>query len=118
MSLTDRDREDMYTRLSAHAAAEHIDLDELERRVAVVHRAGSRDEAWLALDRLPALETGPGQAVDAGRPRWGHGHGEVDRAPVDWRPTGERFRDPKSGRVMRVWEDGGGGRHYVPEDGA
>ena len=30
--------------------------------------------------------------------------------------TGERFRDPRTNRVMRVWEDSSGGRHYVAED--
>ncbi|MDQ6834624.1 MAG: hypothetical protein M3016_00370 [Actinomycetota bacterium] len=30
--------------------------------------------------------------------------------------TVERFRDPRSGRVMRVWEDAAGTRHYVPDD--
>jgi hypothetical protein len=33
-----------------------------------------------------------------------------------WRPTNERFRDPKTNRVMRVWEDPAGTRHYVPDD--
>ena len=37
------------------------------------------------------------------------------RAP-DWRPTAERFRDPRTNRVMRVWEDAGGARHYVADD--
>ena len=32
-----------------------------------------------------------------------------------WEPTPERFRDPRTGTVMRVWVDGTGGRHYVPD---
>ena len=32
------------------------------------------------------------------------------------RPTGERFRDPKTGKVMWVWLDGAGGRHCVVDD--
>ncbi len=36
------------------------------------------------------------------------------RPAADWRPTAERFRDPRTNRVMRVWEDAGGGRHYLP----
>lgn len=31
-------------------------------------------------------------------------------------PTGERFRDPSSGKITRVWVDpADGSRHYVPE---
>ena len=42
-------------------------------------------------------------------------HGE-SRAPLSsWSPTDERFRDPSTGRLMRVWVDGLGTRHYVPE---
>jgi hypothetical protein len=47
-------------------------------------------------------------------------HGETDRPAVGWVPTDEVFRDPGTDRVMRVWADAGGGRHYVPDrrDGA
>ena len=45
------------------------------------------------------------------------GQGDIAHAPgPDWRPTGERLRDPRTNRVMRVWEDSAGGRHYVPDD--
>jgi len=27
----------------------------------------------------------------------------------------QRFRDPRTKRVMRVWVDADGGRHYVPD---
>jgi hypothetical protein len=30
--------------------------------------------------------------------------------------TPERFRDPRTGRVMRVWIDPGGARRYVAEE--
>jgi len=53
-----------------------------------------------------------------GRPRWGRGHGDADAPQAGWRPTNERFRDPSTNRVMRVWEDAGGARHYVPDDQA
>ncbi|MGA9858292.1 MAG: hypothetical protein WBQ18_10555, partial [Solirubrobacteraceae bacterium] len=55
-------------------------------------------------------------AAEQRRPRWGRGHGDADAPQPDWRATDERFRDPRSGRVMRVWEDAGGGRHYVADD--
>ena len=51
------------------------------------------------------------------RPRGGGSvhTGEADGPAVDWQPTGERFRDPRTKRIMRVWVDAGGGRHYVPD---
>ena len=39
-----------------------------------------------------------------------------DAPEVDWRPTDERFRDPRTNRVMRVWEDAAGRRHYVVDE--
>jgi hypothetical protein len=126
LDLTDADREQLFARLSAHAAADHIDLAELERRIARVSDADSRAAALEVLADLPALEpsadpgarsAGAGGArADSDRPRWGRGHGEADAPRADWRPTAERFRDPRTGKVMRVWEDGARRRHYVVED--
>jgi hypothetical protein len=127
----DPERERLFSLLSAHAAADHIDLEELERRVVAVSEARSRGHAEAVLGDLPALPedavrdrsdvpgfggraAGPGE--EPGRPRWGRGHGDSERAADDWRPTAERFRDPRTRRVMRVWEDAAGGRHYVPDD--
>jgi hypothetical protein len=42
-------------------------------------------------------------------------HGESTSAHSAWSPTEERFRDPSTGRLMRVWLDVDGSRHYVPE---
>jgi hypothetical protein len=42
-------------------------------------------------------------------------HGESDAPHSSWSPTEERFRDPSTGRLMRVWLDTAGARHYVPE---
>jgi hypothetical protein len=61
---------------------------------------------------LPAL---PGDPPPA-RARWRRGHGDADSPGPDWRPTAERFRDPRTNRVMRVWEDASGARHYVVDD--
>ena len=126
----DQDRERLFALLSAHAAADHIDLEELERRVVAVSEARGREQAEAVLADLPALPEDalisaeapgfgdqparPGQ--EPGRPRWGRGHGDSDRAAEGWTPTDERFRDPRTRRVMRVWEDSAGGRHYVPDD--
>jgi hypothetical protein len=42
-------------------------------------------------------------------------HGEAATAHPSWSATDERFRDPSTGRLMRVWLDPTGARHYVPE---
>ena len=73
------------------------------------------EEAAAVLADLPALP-GDAQGPSRDRPRWGRGHGDADAPHADWRPTDERFRDPRTNRVMRVWEDAGGGRHYVPDE--
>ena len=44
-----------------------------------------------------------------------HRHGESAVAEPGWVPTDEVFKDPTTERTMRVWVDGGGGRHYLPE---
>ncbi|HWE10475.1 MAG TPA: DUF1707 domain-containing protein [Solirubrobacteraceae bacterium] len=116
MRLGDSEREELFERLSRHAAAGRLDLEELERRVAAVAAAGTREEAAAVLADLPPLVT-EAAARARGRPRRGRGHGDADAPGSDWRPTAERFRDPRTGRVMRVWEDAAGGRHYVVDDG-
>ena len=43
-------------------------------------------------------------------------HGESPVGAPGWVPTEESFRDPSTGRIMRVWVDPvDGSRHYVPE---
>jgi hypothetical protein len=113
--LSDGDREQLFERLSRHHAAGHLDLKELERRVAVVVAATTREEGAAVVTDLPALD-GDTAGPTRDRPRWGRGHGDADAPHADWRPTGERFRDPRTNRVMRVWEDAGGNRHYVPDE--
>lgn len=97
-----------------------LDVPELERRVALVAAAQTREAAAVAFADLPPLAPGPPPSpLPPGpplRPRWRRGHGDAERPGPDWRPTAERFRDPRTARVMRVWEDPAGGRHYVPDD--
>jgi hypothetical protein len=112
--LDDNDRERLFERLSQHAAAGRLDVAELERRVEAVAAAETREQAAAALADLPAL---PGDPLPA-RARRRRGHGHADAPEADWRPTNERFRDPRTNRVMRVWEDAGGRRHYVVDDEA
>jgi hypothetical protein len=110
--LSDSDRELLFEKLNRHAAAGRLQLAELERRVEAIVAAQSREEAAAVMADLPAL---PGEPPPA-RARGGRGHGDADVPGVDWHPTGERFRDPRTKRVMRVWEDSAGARHYVPDD--
>jgi hypothetical protein len=111
--LSDAEREALFEQLSAHAAAGRLSVDELERRVGIVAQARDRAEAAPALIDLPPL---PAPAAGAsGRLGRGRGHAEADAPAPDWRPTDERFRDPRTQRIMRVWVDGAGARHYVPE---
>jgi hypothetical protein len=113
LRLSDADRERLYELLSRHAAAGRITMEELERRVAVAAGAQTREEATALLDDLPPLPGGS-QA-----PWWrGRAHGEADGPAVDWQPTNERFRDPGTKRIMRVWVDADGARHYVPDQPA
>src|SRR5438105_4674757 len=111
MRLSDAEREQLVEALGRHAAEGRIGLDELERRVAVIYEASSLEEAAAALADLPPLPV-------ASPPRWrrGRGHGDADAAAPGWLPTNERFRDPRTNRIIRVWVDSGGGRHYVAED--
>jgi DUF1707 SHOCT-like domain len=115
MRLGDAERDQLYERLSRHAAEGRLDIPELERRVALVAAAQTREEAAAVLADLPPLPADAPPGTEA-RPRWGRGHGDADAPQADWRPTAERFRDPRTNRIMRVWEDAGGGRHYVADD--
>ena len=115
MQLGDGDREQLFERLSRHHAAGHLDVPELERRVGIVAAASTYEEVAPIFADLPALPGDLGGPT-RDRPRWGRGHGDADSPRAGWRPTNERFRDPKTNRVMRVWEDAGGTRHYVPDD--
>jgi Domain of unknown function (DUF1707) len=110
--LSDADREQLFELLNRHAAAGTLTLTELEQRVEALTAARTREQAAEVTADLPPLAT---VALSA-RPRWGRGHGDADMPAPDWRPTGERFRDPKTSRVMRVWEDASGARHYVPDE--
>jgi len=112
MLMGDADREVLYEALTRHAAEGRLDVAELERRVALVAEAQTREEAAAAMDDLPPLAGAPEAAP---RPRRGRGHGEADKPAPDWRPTNERFRDPRTQRVLRVWVDPAGERHYVAE---
>lgn len=97
--------EELAALVGRHYAAGRFDADELERRLELA-LAGSHD----ALDGLPPLSAAPP------RRRWGRRHGEARAARPTWVPTTERFVDPTTRRVMRVWVDPADhARHYVPD---
>ena len=91
--------------LGRHYVEGRFDAPELERRLELAY-AGED-----ALHDLPPLSAAP-----AKRRRWGRRHGESAHADPSWVPTTERFVDPTTKRVMRVWVDPADHtRHYVPE---
>jgi Domain of unknown function (DUF1707) len=109
--LGDADRDALAQLLGRHYAEGRLDADELSRRLDAVYGATHRGDAAGALADLPVLA--PAQPP---RRRWGRRHAEADRPEPTWLPTTERFVDPSTDRVMRVWlEPGSGARHYVAE---
>jgi hypothetical protein len=123
--IGDEERERFFAILREHYAAGRLSLDELRGRVAIVAAASYADEADDALTELPViggikadLEVGGRRAAER---RAGllarRGHAEAARPHPSWEQTAERFRDPSSGTIMRVWVDpADGSRHYVPDD--
>jgi hypothetical protein len=120
--LGDADRERLVTLLREHYAAGRLELEDLRRRVGVVLAAAYTEEAAAALAGLPPVASagpggsgGPGRAPGTGRSR--RRHAQAAEPEPGWVPTSERFRDPSSGTVMRVWTDpADGSRHYVPDE--
>lgn len=119
----DAGRERLLRRLREHYARGELELDDLSRRVGLVLAAQYADQAAAAvagLELLPGDRAGPalsgseeGRKHPAPRRR---GHGQAAVPGAGWVPTDERFRDPTSRVVMRVWVDPADlSRHYVPE---
>ena len=120
---TDADRERLVALLREHYAVGLFGLDELDRRVGVVLSAKYLDEAAAAVADLPRVTApSPAPAPGTGAPRRGRqrrGHGHAAQPAAGWIPTDERFRDPTTRAVMRVWVDPADqSRHYVPEPDA
>lgn len=112
MLLGDPERERLYELLKRHAAEGRLSVEELERRVTLVAGAQTREVAAAAVADLPPIAA---QRPAKRRSLWGRGHGEAERPEPDWQPTNERFRDPRTGNILRVWVDTDGERHYVAE---
>jgi hypothetical protein len=116
--LGDADRERLIVLLREHYAAGRLDLDDLRHRVGVVLAAAYAEEAAVALADLPPA--GVSDTAAAGRVGDSRGrHAQTRKPELGWVPTAERFRDPSSGVIMRVWIDPSDeSRHYVPDDAA
>jgi hypothetical protein len=114
--LGDADRERLVALLREHYAAGRLDLDDLRHRVGVVLAAAYAEQAAVALADLPPA----GLPDSAGAGRQGGSrrrHAQTCKPGPGWLPTAERFRDPPSGVIMRVWLDPSDeSRHYVPDD--
>jgi len=117
----DADRERLLGLLREHYARGQLDLDEMSRRVGIVLASTYTDEAAAAVTDLPLLGTvgsgGPPPASPRrGRPGQRRRHAQQAEPGAGWVPTAERFRDPSTRAIMRVWVDPADlSRHYVPE---
>jgi hypothetical protein len=110
---SDSDRDRLLGLLREHYARGNIDDAELDRRTETVLTARFTDQAAAAVAGLPLL-TGHGPVR-----RQGRRHAQSAEAGPGWVPTAERFRDPTSRAIMRVWIDPvDDSRHYVPEPDA
>jgi hypothetical protein len=104
-------RDHLAAALGRHYAAGRLDTGALDERLGRLYGAATVADASDVLADLPALvEPAPR------RHRRGRRHGEAASPDAGWLPTTERFRDPTTRRIMRVWLDPtDGGRHYVAE---
>jgi hypothetical protein len=109
--LTDAEREAFVAVLQRHLLDDRLSLEEYTERVGALWASPDRAAVDAVMADLPLLPPAPPVSrAGAGR----HGEGAVPA--VTWRPTAERFRDPTTNRVMRVWVDvADGTRHYVCE---
>jgi hypothetical protein len=119
--LADAERDRFVAVLREHYAAGRLSLEELRRRAGIVLAAAYLDEAEAALAELPVAAAGnvaPGNTAPTARRGWpSRRHAQTAAPAAGWVPTAERFRDPSSGVIMRVWVDpADGSRHYVPDD--
>jgi hypothetical protein len=114
--LGDADRERLIALLREHYAAGRLDLDGLRHRVGIVLAAAYAEQAAAALADLPPAAVPHTQGAGRGGGSRGR-HAQARKPEPGWMPTAERFRDPSSGVIMRVWLDPSDeSRHYVPDD--
>ncbi|MDQ1422496.1 MAG: hypothetical protein QOJ52_4458 [Acidimicrobiaceae bacterium] len=110
LRVSDADRDRIAGALGTHYAAGRLDTAGLSDRLDRVYAAELREQAAAVLADLPPLEAG--QSSRASRRR----HAEAATPGAGWIPSTERFRDPTTRRIMRVWVDPTDAtRHYVEE---
>jgi hypothetical protein len=106
--VSDREREEWVAALRRHLSDGRLDLEQFDGRLVRLYAAETRATARESLAGLPLL------ATPARGRRNRRRHGESDDVQPHWVATEELFRDPSSGRVMRVWIDPTDGtRHYA-----
>lgn len=119
--VSEADRERLLGLLREYYARGELDLDEMSRRVGIVLASAYSDEAAAAVTGLPPLPrvaSGEPSPARASRGRLGQRRRHAQRLEpgAGWVPTPERFRDPSTRMIMRVWIDPADlSRHYVPE---
>ena len=119
--LSEAGRERLLSLLREHYARGLLDLDEMSRRVGVVLAAAYTDQAAAAVTDLPRLDASGSAGTAAsrasrGQPGQRRRHAQQAEPDPGWVPTPERFRDPSTRLIMRVWIDPADlSRHYVPE---
>lgn len=107
--VSEAEQEQLLQSLRRHLADGRLTLAEFDSRAARLYGADTRAAARGAVEGLPLLAVG---SVPARRAR--RRHGEDGPVQPHWVGTQELFRDPTSGRVMRVWVDPtDGSRHYA-----
>ncbi len=110
--LSDADRDRLAELLREHYALGRLTIEELRRRVEVVLAAEHSAEAFPALEGLPPVAATGDAEVKRRRGR----HAQVTAPQPGWLATPERFRDPSTGQIMRVWIDPADhSRHYIPD---
>lgn len=129
--IGDAERNRLVAELNEHYAAGRLSLEDLRRRAETVMSAAYLDEARAALAELPAIAgaaplagttpagTTASAQAEGRRAGWlrRKGHAQVTAPAPGWERTGERFRDPSTGLIMRVWVDPADhSRHYVPDE--
>jgi hypothetical protein len=111
--VREADRERFLSLLRECFARGELDSEELDRRVGLVLTATYLQEAAAAVTDLHPTDT-RAAATDPVRRR--RGHAEAATPAAGWVPTDERFKDPTTGAIMRVWIDPADqSRHYVPD---
>jgi len=122
--IGDADRDRLAVLLREHFTAGRLTMDELDRRLGVVLTAEYANDAAVVFTDLPSLDLPsldlpsldvPSAAASGARRVRGR-HNQSTGPGDGWVPTSERFRDPSSGTIMRVWVDpADDSRHYVPD---